>query len=158
MSEKIKLPKALIVTAYLFIIAGWLTVIGMVVSLFFDRLEINFGFIGIFVGRGLLRLDESWRKGAMFFVWLLLIACPVMVISMFVDPTEWKFVIGRNEWYAESVLQIMIMYGIDSTLFVVALWMRQVLLRPDIINSFSMSFDRKMADELSSKWQDNVSG
>ena len=151
-----ELPKQLRIVAYLFIIAGWLCLAGMVIDLIFGRLFINFGFLGIFVGNGLLRLSDSWRKWAMFFVWLLLISCPIMVVLMFIDPTKVEITFaGTAVYILKYPWQIMLAYGLDAALFCVGLWCYQVLTNPEIKQLFPV-YDQKLAKEFERKWEDKI--
>jgi hypothetical protein len=61
------IPPALKIVAWLFIIGGIFAVIHVIVSLMSGRISINLGVFGIFIGRGLLRLNPRAFAWAMFF-------------------------------------------------------------------------------------------
>jgi hypothetical protein len=63
------IPQPLKIVAYLFIIGGICALLEVIFALASNRISINFGVLGIFIGRGLLRLNPRSLAWAMFFIW-----------------------------------------------------------------------------------------
>lgn len=74
------IPSALKIVAWLFIIGGICAVIEVVVALTQNRISINFGVLGLFIGPGLLKLRRGWRTCALVFLWIGLIAFPIIFL------------------------------------------------------------------------------
>src|SRR5438128_6680105 len=65
------LPTSLKVVAWVFLIFGILSAIEIISSLVAGKLSLNFGVLGIFIGRGLLRLSPGWRTVALICLWFM---------------------------------------------------------------------------------------
>src|SRR5437762_3541841 len=71
------IPASLKIVAWLFILFGISSAIEIVVAIFQGRLSFNFGVVGIFVGRGLLRLQPGWRTCALVLTRFELLLLPI---------------------------------------------------------------------------------
>lgn len=104
----------------------------MIVSAADNRVQLDFGFLGILAYPGLLRFSNGWRFYALFCTWLAIILMPVIgVLSLtashaninilgFVGPAIPPF----------FVLPPMLFW------FCVALWQLKVLTHPDVTALF----------------------
>lgn len=124
-------PKSLKIVAYLFIVFGAFAAIDMVLALFNNRLSINLGAIGIFVGIGLLQLKQIWWKVAFFLICLGLVFTPIMLFFSFFRPMPVNFFSMRSDPY--SVLP-----GILVSIFAFAItcWQYKVLNSPAVRQLF----------------------
>ncbi len=89
------IPQPLKIVAWLFIIGGIFSAIQVVVLLFTGHININLGVLGIFIGRGLLRLNPRSLAWAMFFIWFGLIFTPIFIILSVFTPGNLK-IFGLN--------------------------------------------------------------
>ena len=129
-----EIPLSLKVVAVLFIISGIFSVIDIVVALMDDRININFGVLGLFVGPGLLRLRRGWRTCGLVFLWIGFIVAPIV------------FVIGLSgkqadlALFGQKISQIPGWWGsvVAIPCFLLILWMYCVLTRPDIRRLFGL--------------------
>lgn len=80
------IPQRLKVVAYMFIIGGVFSVIEVIMALSNNRISINFGVLGIFIGMGLMRLRPRAFSWAMFFIWLGLIFTPIVAVLFLFMP------------------------------------------------------------------------
>jgi hypothetical protein len=76
------LPLGVVIGAWVFIAFGILSAADIVWGAFHDRVSINFGILGIFIGRGLLRRSGSWVGVAMIALWLDMIGSVVIVLTI----------------------------------------------------------------------------
>jgi hypothetical protein len=124
MNADTRIPGSLKVVAALFILGGVSAAIEVVVSLMNNRISINLGVLGIFIGPGLLRLSRGWRTCALVFLWIALIAIPIFTILMIghSGPLDFK-ILGQKVGYAPKELGILM----AVLLFLLALWQYPVL-------------------------------
>lgn len=123
------LPLALKIVAILFILGGVSAAIEMIVSLMNNRININFGVLGIFIGLGLFRLSQGWRKCALFFTWIGLIALPIIGFLFLGHSGPLDFsIFGQKVGYASKEFGLTIVV----VSFVYTLWQYRVLTRRDV--------------------------
>ncbi|MHC4476397.1 MAG: hypothetical protein ACYTEL_12165 [Planctomycetota bacterium] len=129
------LPGSLNVVAGLFIIGGIFAVIEMVIALTQNRISINFGVLGLFIGPGLLKLRPGWRTCALVFIWIGLVALPIIFLLGLSGMGPGYFnVFGvplariPGWWVSIGVIPF----------FLVVLWEYKVLTRPDIKALFGL--------------------
>lgn len=67
-------PLSLVAVAVLFILMGFLSLLGMLRSVFEKDFRFNIGVLGLFIGVGLLRHRPGWRTCALFFIYLGLVS------------------------------------------------------------------------------------
>ena len=80
MYEKRNIPVSLKIVAILFILGGVHSVIEIIISIAYSRININFGILGLFIGPGLLALRPGWRTCALVFIWIALIFIPIFSV------------------------------------------------------------------------------
>lgn len=126
-----EIPRSLRIVAFLFILGGVLSAVDMAVMLVVGTgVTFSLGVLGIFIGRGLLRLRDGWRKFALF--------CTVLELVCFgsLAPVAVWAALG-------SVPGGFYFHGIGSpwfsALFVVALaaytfWQYYILRRRDVVD------------------------
>jgi hypothetical protein len=128
-------PIALKVVAWLFIIFGVLAVLEIVAALFAGRVSLNVGVLGIFVGRGILRLRRGWRTCALVLLWLCMIIVSVVAVMILAGAGKMTLFgtrVGRHE---------ALVFGLPLTLGYLALgiWQYRVLTRPDVRRLFGLT-------------------
>lgn len=127
------LPLSLVIVALLFILGGISAVIEVVLALMNDHLNINFGVLGIPIGIGLLRLRRGWRALALVFIWIGLIACPI-IGGLFLwnsGPLDFT-VFGQKNGNVPKVFGVALVVGF----FVFLVWEYRVLTRRDVRRLF----------------------
>jgi hypothetical protein len=72
-------PLNLRIIAFIFLIAGLVSLGGTLVSLYNHPFTINPGILGILICYGLLKHRQGWKTCALFFIWIEMIA-PVFVL------------------------------------------------------------------------------
>lgn len=143
-----KLPVSLIVVAVLFIICGVLSVIAVLGALMADRLSINLGVLGLFIGWGLLRLKRGWRTCALVYIWITLICVPLIgVMFIFVDG---PLVIRMNGQKIGNVPKAVGLV-LAAIIFAITYWEYRVLGRPDIQRLFGIG-ELQPPDAVESKY------
>ena len=65
-------PVSLVIVAWIYIAAGLLAGLDILIGLFSGRIHINLGALCLFAGIGLIRLQNGWRICALVFIWLFL--------------------------------------------------------------------------------------
>ena len=129
MDKNRQLPISLKIVAILFILGGIFAVIEVIVSLFYDRFSINFGVLGLFIGPGLLALRPGWRTCALVFLWIAMIALPIIAIFMLANSGPLDFLVfGQKVGHAPTWLGI----SAAAILFLLSVWQYRVLTRPDV--------------------------
>ena len=126
-----RVPLSLRIVAYAFILGGVLGVEEMLLDWFvFDAINVNLSFVGIFIGRGLLRWRESSRGWAVFFTWILLVLFSLWLVSasyfLLSGPMG---SVSANGASLEGV-------SIGGGLLGFLVWQLRVLRRPDIVERF----------------------
>lgn len=126
---KRSLPLALRVVAFLFILGGISAVMEVITSIINNRLNINFGVLGIFIGLGLFRLRQGWRTCALVFTWMSLIMCPIIGFVFLGHSGPLDFTIfGQKAGYAPKEFGVVMIV----VLFVYTFWQYRVLTRRDV--------------------------
>ena len=129
MYEKKHIPISLKIVAILFILGGIHSVIEVVLDALNSKVNINFGILGLFIGFGLLALRPGWRKCALVFIWIALIAVPILTIFMFMHSGPLDFnIFGQKVGYATKEFGLVVAISI----FLLELWQYHVLNRSDI--------------------------
>jgi hypothetical protein len=123
------LPLALKIVAFLFILGGISAAIEVIASLMNNRININFGVLGIFIGFGLLRLSQGWRTCALVFTWLGLIAIPIIGFLFLGHSGPLDFsVFGQKVGHVSKELGV----GMVVVIFVYTVWQYRILTRADV--------------------------
>jgi hypothetical protein len=130
-----QIPGDLRAVAWVFVAFGILAAIEIIVALTQNRVSINFGVLGIFVGRGLLRVRPGWRTCGLVFIWIALIGAPLFALGSFCTRGVVRFnshVIGGAEG---KIIALLLCGGI----FLLHVWEYSVLTRPDVRRLFGLS-------------------
>jgi cytochrome c oxidase subunit IV len=129
MNDTQPIPTSLKVVAALFILSGISSLIEIIVSLLNGQLSLNFGVLGLFIGRGLLRLGPTSRTWALVFTWFALVITPVAALIFLnnAGPLDFKL-------FGINLGQVPQAAGVIAAVafFLVVLWQYRVLTRPDI--------------------------
>jgi len=128
-TDRPMLPTSLKVIAILFIIGGAFDTLDMVFALFRSTIKINFGFLGLFIGPGLLALKPGWRTCALVFIWMGMIFIPIFVILLMVSNAPLNFnVLGVSVARLAKFLGLIV----AALFFAFIYWQYHILTRPDI--------------------------
>jgi hypothetical protein len=129
MKKTYQLPSALQLVAVLFLIHGILSAIGIAVRLISGSIYIDLGVLGIPTYFGLRRFSVGWRTFALIWIWITLIACPVLfLVGILLDAPAAIKIFGVNLAQMSPIwLSI-----VSVPVFVLALWQYRVLTRPQI--------------------------
>jgi hypothetical protein len=103
------IPISLKIIAYLLIFFGSLAILKMVTDPFFGRISIEFGFVQLFVGMGLLKLKSSSRIWALLFVYLNYIFLLITGYFSLILPYKIKL-FGVVYWYLPAPQGILICF------------------------------------------------
>ncbi len=135
MEEDRRIPVSLSVVAILFIIGGISSVLEVGFALTQNRISINFGVLGLFIGPGLLALKPGWRTCALVFVWIGLIGVPLVALFMLGSSQPVNFaVLGQKLGQVSKQVGL----TVAVLLFLLALWEYWVLTRPDVRALFGL--------------------
>ncbi|MFK7959061.1 MAG: hypothetical protein AB8G96_00925 [Phycisphaerales bacterium] len=126
-------PLSLTIVAWLFLLDGFGSVLGMIHGLANQRVWLSLGLLGIPVGFGLMRYRSGWRTCALALLWLEFLAIPVFLIVLASQNGRpyvqfWGY---RQELDSTAPLYFML-----PLVFLFALWQYRVLTRPDIRRRF----------------------
>lgn len=120
--------------AVLLISGGMASVEQMVGGLFNDSFVLDFGFLGIFIGRGLLMRMEFWRAWAVFVAWCGIIFAPLVAVVSAFGGTEPMLVLGLEP--AGSAIDFAV-YFYAAAVFLFSLWMRKLFGSEVVRRTFS---------------------
>ena len=127
-------PLALKIVAALFIIGGIFAALEVLVSLARNRISLNFGVLGIFIGLGLLRFRRGWRTCALVFTWIALVFVPVFALLVLggAHPIHVKL-FGQRVGSTSPGTALFLAVAA----FALALWQYRVLTRRDVVQLFN---------------------
>ena len=130
-----RLPTALVVVAWLFILSGAAALLGILVGLTNGRMSFNTSVVGLFVGPGLLRLRPGWRTCALVLIWIGLILSPVLAIVMLNAPGS----VAIN-FFGLSVGKgpVLLAWVLLAAMITLLVWQYRVLTRPDVRQLFGL--------------------
>ena len=109
--------------------------IEVVVALTQNRISINSGVLGVFVGPGLLRLRRGWRTCALVFLWIGLIIMPVIFLLGLLGTIPAYF-----EVFGTKLARIPSWWVSVGSIpfFLLVFWEYRVLTRPDVRRLFGV--------------------
>ena len=114
---------------------GIFALVDVIMSLLLNRISINFGVLGLFIGPGLLALRPGWRSCAIVIFWISMIGLPIVAFFMLghYGPLELK-VFGQKVGYASKSfgLALVILF------FFLTVWQYRVLTDPGIRRLFGV--------------------
>jgi hypothetical protein len=136
MNDKVKTDEfALRVFACLLIFTGVDSVVGMVYDLFHDSLNVDFGFLGIFIGKGLLERKDIWRKWAVFLAWAGIVCSPVAgAVFAYCGSHQPVELYGVK---TDILLPSYLVFILLAAWFIFSLWQRKVLAKQQVRNQFT---------------------
>jgi hypothetical protein len=122
-------PTSLKIVAWLFILGGICSLMEVLVSLMRRWIDLNFGVLGLFIGRGLLRFSPGWRTCALVFLWIALIGVPIaaLVLVGHRGPLDFS-IFGQKVGYASKESGLVVC----ALVFGLALREYHVLTRRDV--------------------------
>ena len=121
-------PLSLRIVAGLFVLAGLLTVVDIVVKLFHDHLDLNLMLLCLWIGPGLLRHSPTWRKWALAILWFSFFALSLLILlALLRSPLDFK-IFGYPTAPVPTIPTLLFLLA----LFLLTLWQYRVLIRPDI--------------------------
>lgn len=136
MAETRRLPVSLHVVAALFFLGGIFAVIEIFLAFTQNRISINFGVLGIPIGLGLYCLRPGWRTCALVFLWIVIIALPIITLIIATQAnTVDVSVLGVKVGKAHNLVGVMAGF----IMFAVVCWQYHVLTRPEIRALFGLS-------------------
>jgi hypothetical protein len=135
-----RIPTSLKIVAYLFVLNGVMAIVEVLFSLANSRLSINFGVLGVFIGPGLLRFSQGWRTCALVWLWIGLIASPLILLMVISrnEPIDFLF-FGKKSGTISKELVIPFALAI----FIFTIWEYRVLTRPDVRKLFGLRASNK---------------
>ena len=135
MNEKKYPPLALKIVAYLSILAGIISLIGMISSFMTNHITINFGVIELFIGLGLLKGKKTWRSFALLIIWLMFLVIPIISIRLLAyDTTTTLKFLGLR--ITPVTTEVVMVFG--SILLIWNIWQYVVFNRKDVLAYFDI--------------------
>jgi len=143
MNDNRPIPASLKAVAIIFIFAGILAVIEVLVALAHGGININFGVLGLFIGPGLLALRSGCRAGALVLLRLAMVVIPISLALMLFHsgPVDFRL-LGQKIGHASKGLG----FAFAVVAFFLALWQYRVLTRPDIRRLFGLVTDQHIRE------------
>ena len=138
--DAVSIPLSLRAVAYLFILGGLGSLAALVISVLTLRPTLDFGFLGIFVGMGLLKLRPVWRTCALIFSSLSLIGGLIFVVLIALNVEGSLALLGRNidvSW-EEPMIRTISLIGL-GLLSLIPIWQLRVLTRANVRALFASS-------------------
>ena len=128
-----RVPMSLKIVAGLYILAGVHSLWQMISSISNSSFSINIGFIALFVGYGLLKLKNGWRKAALILSWLMFVMMGIITIVLTSYQDSVNFTM-----FGDSVGNVPKIYGfiIIAVIFLVVLWQYRILTNKEIKKLF----------------------
>jgi len=133
MTNTRQIPTPLSVVSYLFLLMGIMAAIGIIGELTQGSIRLDFDLLGFWIFFGLRRYSQGWRTCALSFIWLQLIALPIVFVYGFFGSGP-AFIKIFGVRYAD--IPIIWVSVVSAVLFLLVLWMYRVLTRPSIRSSF----------------------
>jgi hypothetical protein len=127
------IPTSLKLVAYLFVFSGFSSLLGILLNLFAGKISVQLGVLGIFIGFGLLRLEERWRIWALAFTWFGLVVTPIFIaLALSGRPIPFNV-------FGVQVIQVGGGVGVlfDTVLFFFHVWQHAILTDSDFHHLFS---------------------
>jgi hypothetical protein len=141
-----RLPLALKIVAWLFIVWGILAAIEVVLSLVHGKVHVNLSVVGIFVGRGLLKVRPGWWTCALALLWFAMILIFVLLVcAAFGFGTLTLF---SSEPLPDSAQTRAIGVAICGVAIGFLFWQYRVLTRPDVRRLFLLSQAQERWDDV----------
>lgn len=146
MNKQTNIPTDLRIVAFLFIIEGILAIVDMIVGIAHERFAINFGFIAIFIGRGLLKFNVSWRKIGLMGLWVSNIVVPFLLLYIIFFVKGDSIRAAFFGYLATTLTRIEIISAL-AVLSAQSIWSTYVLYRKPIKQLFGISDEKAASTE-----------
>jgi hypothetical protein len=129
-------PNSLKIVAFMFFLGGIGSVIEIILAAAHGRIYLNFGVLGLFIGRGLLAFRPGWRTCALVFTWIGLVLIPVIGLILLSLPGPLDFTV-----FGEKIGKASKAIGMVFTVlaFSFEFWQLHVLTRPDVCRLFMLT-------------------
>jgi len=135
MDQNRQIPLSLKVVAILFLLGGIFAILEVFVAFTQNRISINLGVLGVFIGPGLLALRPGWRTCALVFLWIGMIGMPLIAILMLSHSGPLDIgVFGHKVGNASKGFGLVF----AIILFLFTVWQYWVLTRPDVRRLFGV--------------------
>lgn len=120
--------------AVFLIYGGVASVGGMIQGAFHDSFVLDFRFLGIFIGRGLLMRRSTWRAWAVFLAWCGILGSPLGIVALaYLQPLRFTVFGVETTWPALWYIGFVFLV----TQFFVSLWFRRILAKKSIRQTFT---------------------
>ncbi|MDA1316759.1 MAG: hypothetical protein O3B87_01900 [bacterium] len=128
-----RVPTSLKIVAGLYILLGVNSLWQMISSISQNSFSINFGFMALFVGYGLLKLKNVWRKSALIISWLifLMIAIIGIILRTYPETVNISMLGGSGDNIPKTYG-----YVILAIFFLINLWQYRILTNKEIKSLF----------------------
>ena len=123
-------PVSLVIVAWIYIVAGLLACLDILIGLFSGRIHINLGALCLFAGIGLIRLQNGWRICALVFIWLLFAVIGLLILFGIFSPQSVSVTVFSDVSNAANRPIIFLLMII--LVLVPSYWIYRVLTRPDV--------------------------
>lgn len=131
-------PTRLKIVAGLFFFHGVCAILRFIVGLFYNSICINLGVVNVFIGWGLIRYSRGWRTCALVFLWIRLIAIPIISVLLICSSGPVYFhVLGRRIAPMSEVYA----HAFGAAFLALSVWEYHVLTRPGIRKLFGVQED-----------------
>lgn len=129
------IPAALRIIAYLCILIGLSSLVGMVNSFRANHIKIDLSVVELFIGIGLLKGKKAWRSFALMLTRITFIAVPLICILLLGRYSTWKFKLFGKVIYPAPT-ELVIIFGV----LVIAyhIWQYSVLNRKEVLTYFDI--------------------
>jgi hypothetical protein len=123
------------------LIAGGVSVIAHLI--FNGFIILDLGFLGLFIGKGLLERKDLWRKWSVFILWCGTLGAIGGAIVLAFGSQYWTVEIAGIEYHPQhSTIQLMILMLAMLGIGVLCFWLQWVLTRPEVKATFSMAGEK----------------
>lgn len=123
--------------ACLLILSGVDAVVDMLYGVFHGSLDLDLGFLTIFVGKGLLERREIWRKWAVALAWVGIVGAPIAgVVLVVIGPGDSIRLHGVD---IGTRLPSVLAYALLASCLALGLWQRRVLSKEAVKAAFAAS-------------------
>jgi hypothetical protein len=131
-------PVSLKIVAWLFILIGALAYLDVIIDLARNEIDFNYNLLGLIVGPGLIHYSRICRICCLIYLWFWMICLPLIAILAAFKGDRLTLSLDTIHFgdYPIHYAFIPIL-----TLFVTAVWMYRVLVRPDVRALFGLCGD-----------------
>jgi hypothetical protein len=127
------MPRELKVLGILYLLGGIVSGFEFLHALLQGRALVHLGVLGIFIGPGLLRLNDQWRTCALVLTWILFFALPIISIMLLATTSKPTLILF---WISIGETTKGVAFGVIALTFILTLWQYRVLTREDVRRLF----------------------